>query len=282
MAFSLPHRGYKADRPGMNPIHDHNRAAWDARVQRGQRFTVAATDDEMERPLEILDPLGWLGNDVKDRRILCLGAGGGRHGPMLANAGARVTVVDISPEMLRLDQELAELRGLQVETVETSIDDLSMLADAEYEAVMQPVSTCYVPDIRLAYRELARVMKPDGTYISRHKQPTSLQMDLTPSTNGFVIEEPYYLDGPLSPARRQGPHREQGTMEFLHRWGDLLGGLCESGFVIEEVTEPKFGDASAKPGSFEYRSHFVPPYIQLRARRTFKPVKPDALWTPGD
>ncbi|SVC76365.1 uncharacterized protein METZ01_LOCUS329219, partial [marine metagenome] len=83
-------------------------------VQRGQRFTVAATDDEMERPLKILDPLGWLGNDVKDRRILCLGAGGGRHGPMLANAGARVTVVDISPEMLRLDQELAELRGLQV------------------------------------------------------------------------------------------------------------------------------------------------------------------------
>ena len=266
----------------MNPIHDHNRAAWDARVLRNQRFTVAATDDELERPLEILDPLGWLGNDVKDRRILCLGAGGGRHGPMLANAGARVTVVDISPEMLRLDQELAELRGLQVETVETSIDDLSMLADAEYEAVMQPVSTCYVPDIRLAYRELARVMKPDGTYISRHKQPTSLQMDLTPSTNGFVIEDPYYLDGPLSPARRQGPHREQGTMEFLHRWGDLLGGLCESGFVIEEVTEPKFGDASAKPGSFEYRSHFVPPYIQLRARRTSKPVKPDALWTPGD
>ena len=183
----------------MNPIHDHNRAAWDARVQRSQRFTVAATDDEMERPLEILDPLGWLGNDVKDRSILCLGAGGGRHGPMLANAGARVSVVDLRPVQLRLDQDLAELRGLQVETVETSIDDLSMLADAEYEAVMQPVSTCYVPDIRLAYRELARVMKPDGIYISRHKQPTSLQMDLTPSPNGFVIEEPYYLDGPLSP-----------------------------------------------------------------------------------
>ena len=264
----------------MNPIHDHNRAAWDARVQGGKRFTVAATNEEMERPLEILDPLGWLGGDIIDKRILCLGAGGGRHGPMLAQAGARVTVVDISPEMLRLDTELAEAKGLQVETIETSIDDLSMLPEAAYEAVMQPVSTCYVPDIRLAYHELARVMMPGGVYISRHKQPTNLQVDLAPTPQGFVIDSPYYLDGPLSPAKCPGPHREQGTMEFLHQWGDLLGGLCESGFVIEAVTEPKFSDPSAQPGSFEYRGQFIAPYIQLRARRTDQPVEKSELWVP--
>ena len=264
----------------MNPIHDHNRAAWDARVQEGKRFTRASNEDEMARPLESLDPLGWLGGDVTGKRILCLGAGGGRHGPMLASAGARVTVVDISPEMLKLDCELAETRGLQVQTVETSIDDLSMLPEAEYEAVMQPVSTCYVPDIRLAYRELARVMQPGGVYISRHKQPANLQIDLAPTPNGFVIDSPYYLDGHLSPAKRPGPHREQGTMEFLHRWGDLLGGLCESGFVIEAVTEPKFADSSAQPGSFEYRGQYVAPYIQLRARRTDQPVEKSELWVP--
>ena len=264
----------------MNPIHDHNRAAWDARVQGGKRFTVAATNEEMERPLEILDPLGWLGGDITDKRILCLGAGGGRHGPMLAQAGARVTVVDISPEMLRLDTELAEAKGLQVETIETSIDDLSMLPEAAFEVVMQPVSTCYVPDIRLAYHELARVMMPGGIYISRHKQPTNLQVDLSPTPQGFLIDSPYYLDGPLSPAKRPGPHREQGTMEFLHQWGDLLGGLCESGFVIEAVTEPKFSDPSAQPGSFEYRGQFIAPYIQLRARRTDQPVEKSELWVP--
>ncbi|SVD01128.1 uncharacterized protein METZ01_LOCUS353982, partial [marine metagenome] len=69
----------------VNPIHDHNRAAWDARVQEGKRFTRASNEDEMARPLEILDPLGWLGGNVTGKRILCLGAGGGRHGPMLAN-----------------------------------------------------------------------------------------------------------------------------------------------------------------------------------------------------
>ena len=262
----------------MNPIHDHNRAAWDARVQESKRFTRASTDDEMSRSLEILDPLGWLGGEVTGKRILCLGAGGGRHGPMLASAGAQVTVVDISPKMLKLDLELAEARGLQVQTVETSIDDLSMLPEAEYEAVMQPVSTCYVPDIRLAYRELARVMQLGGIYISRHKQPTNLQIDLAPAPNGFVIDAPYYLDGALSPAKRSGPHREQGTMEFLHRWGDLLGGLCEAGFVIEAATEPKFADSLAQPGSFEYRGQYVAPYIQLRARRTAQSAANSDLW----
>jgi len=47
---------------------------------------------------------------------------------MLANAGAHVTVVDISPEMLRLDRESADSRGLQVETKKTSIYDLFRLA----------------------------------------------------------------------------------------------------------------------------------------------------------
>ena len=70
-------------------------------------------------------------------------------------------------------------------------------------------------------------------------------------------------------------------MEFLHRWADLLGGLCQSGFVLEDVLEPKFGDPSAKPGSFEYRGHFVAPYIQFKARRTEAPApKTGDLWTP--
>jgi len=70
-------------------------------------------------------------------------------------------------------------------------------------------------------------------------------------------------------------------MEFLHRWDELLGGLCQSGFVLEDVMEPKFGDPAAKPGTFEYRGHYIPPYIQFKARRTDAAVKPEVeVWTP--
>ena len=264
----------------MNPILEHNRRAWDERASAGQRFARPATEAEFADPMKTLDGPGWLG-DVSGRRILCLGAGGGRHGPLLASLGAVVTVVDISPAMLKLDNELADARGLRLETVEASIDDLGALPDAEFEIILQPVSTCYVPDIHLAYREAARVMKPNGIYASRHKQPTSLQTGLAPSPSGFCLNEPYYLNGPLSPPREAGPHRESGTMEFLHRWGDLLGGLCRAGFVLEDVLEPKFGDPSAKPGTFEYRGHYLAPYIQFKARRTDSPAPPqEKLWSP--
>ncbi len=264
----------------MNPILEHNRRAWDERVRQGKRFAQPATDTDFEDPMKTMDGPGWLG-DVRDKHVLCLGAGGGRHGPMLASLGAHVTVVDISPAMLELDREVAAARGLQVNTVEASIDDLSVLHDAAYEIVIQPVSTCYVPDIRQVYREVARVTRPGAIYSSRHKQPTSLQVGLVPVPAGFIIGEPYYLNGPLSPQQQVGPHREQGTMEFLHRWGELLGGLCQSGFVLEDVMEPKFGDPAAQPGAFEYRGHYIPPYIQFKARRTDAVVKSKAeVWTP--
>jgi SAM-dependent methyltransferase len=264
----------------MNPILEHNRKAWDNRATQGQRFARPATDEDFQQPLKTMDGPGWLG-DVANRHVLCLAAGGGRHGPLLASAGAQVTVVDLSPVMLALDREVATARGLRVETVEASIDDLSPLPDAAFDIVIQPVSTCYVPDIRRAYSEVARVTRAGGLYSSRHKQPTSLQVGLAPMPAGFVVAEPYFLNGPLSPPRQAGPHREQGTMEFLHRWADLLGGLCQSGFVLEDVLEPKFGDPSAKPGSFEYRGHFVAPYIQFKARRTEAPAPTTGdLWTP--
>ena len=261
----------------MNPILVHNQRAWDERARRGQRFSLPASETDFADPMKTLDGPGWLG-DVSEKRILCLGAGGGRHGPLLASLGAHVTVVDISPAMLKLDDEVAAARGLQVETLVASIDDLSALPDAEFEVILQPVSTCYVPDINLAYREAARVLKPSGIYSSRHKQPTSLQAGLVPTPGGFCLEDSYYVKGPLSPAQQPGPHREAGALEFLHRWDDLLGGLCRAGFVLEDVLEPKFGDPSAKPGSFEYRGHYIAPYIQFKARRTDKAV--EELWTP--
>ena len=63
------------------------------------------------------------------------------------------------------------------------------------------------------------------------------------------------------------PHREPGTLEFLHRWEDLLGGLCRSGFVIEDLLEPLHAEPQALVGSFAHRSRYVPPYVRIKARR---------------
>lgn len=251
-----------------------NRAVWDERVRRNDWYIDTATPEDFRQPLKVADPLGWLG-DVTGQRVLCLAAGGGRHGPLLASAGALVTVVDLSPAMLALDRQVAAERGLTLTLVETSMTDLSMLAEASFDAVIQPVSTCYVPDVVAVYREVARVLRPGGIYASQHKQPISLQVTAGPvgPRNHFVIAEPYDREGALPPAGEGCWHRESGAVEHLHRLEDLLGGLCRAGFVLEDVNEPRHGRPEAAVGTFAYRCRFVPPYLALKARRHNDPSK---------
>ncbi|MBI5773634.1 MAG: class I SAM-dependent methyltransferase [Verrucomicrobia bacterium] len=260
-----------------------NRRAWDERVRQRQHHARPVTGREFENPAPILDPRGWIGGDLAGQRVLCLAAGGGRHGVLFAARGARVTVVDLSPQMLALDAQLAAERGLTLRLVETSMDNLSMLDEAAFDLVIQPVSTCYVPDIAAVYREVARVTAPGGLYLSQHKQPASLQAELRSTSGGCVLNVPYYRTGPLPPAPRDCEHRELGTAEFLHRWEQILGELCRSGFAIEDVAEPHHAEPHAEPGTFGHRCNFLEPFITLKARRNQQPAPGAArgkIWTP--
>jgi hypothetical protein len=77
----------------------------------------------------------------------------------------------------------------------------------------------------------------------------------------------FAVDGLPLPAVEDRDHREAGTQEFLHPLSELVGGLCRSGFVIEDLNEPCLGDAWAPRGSSAHRAAFLPPYLKLKARR---------------
>ncbi|WP_254513299.1 class I SAM-dependent methyltransferase [Anatilimnocola floriformis] len=264
-------------------MHDHNRRVWDEMVRDRQRFTRPARDEDFVDPLKTIDGLGWLGASIHGQRVLCLAAGGGKHGPLYAAAGAAVTVVDISPGMLELDREVAKERRLELQTVEASMDDLTCFAAGTFDLVVQPVSTCYVPQIGPVYREVSRITKPGGLYISQHKTPQSLQCDATAAAKGYELTEPYYRTGPLPPVVGSR-HREEGTLEYLHRWEEILGLLCRAGFVLEDLVEPAHAKADAAPGSWEHRSQFVAPYVRLKARRVggaTSSATTSKLWLPS-
>ena len=250
----------------VTAAREHNRRAWDALVARRQRFTRPARDKDVADAEALVAANEWLDGSIAGRRLLCLAGGGGRQSAFYAAAGAMVTVVDLSPEMLALDRQVAQERGLNIRVVEASIDDLSALGTAEFDIVIQPVSTCYVPDVLRVYREVSRVTAAGGLYISQHKQPGSLQADVRRSANGYELVEPYYRSGPL-PSVLGSLHREERTAEFLHRWEELIGGLCRAGFVIEDLVEPFHADPQADAETFADRSRYVAPYVRIKARR---------------
>jgi SAM-dependent methyltransferase len=260
-----------------------NRSAWDDLVRHESVFARVATDAECAQPLVTLDSRGWLPGRVDGLRVLCLAAGGGWQSILYAVAGAHVTVLDLSPEMLALDEREARHRGVaeRVRIEQGSMEDLSRFNPGEFDIVHHPVSTCYIPKVEVVYREVARVLKDRGLYISQHKTPTSLQLVERDPQHRYIIGIPYYHGDPL-PAVPDTAYRETGTVEYLHRWEQLLGGLCRAGFVIEDVVEPRRGDPRAKPGDFKHRGMFVAPFVRIKARRIAAPVAPEVsrLWVP--
>ena len=261
--------------------HRHrNAAAYDRLVAAGSGFAKVATDEECAAPLRVLDSRGWLPASVAGLDVLCLAAAGGWQSVLYAVAGARVTVVDVSAEMLRLDERETSRRGHRVTLVQGSMDDLSALPEAGFDIVHQPVSTCYVPDVAVVYRQVAHVLRDGGLYVSQHKQPGSLQVTHRTPQGRYVLGLDYYRTGSL-PDVEDASYREPGTVEFLHTWQNLVGGLCRAGFVIEDLTEPYRADLAAPLGSSGHRGRFVPPYLRIKARRQVRNEPPSAtLWMP--
>jgi len=256
----------------------HNRRAWDQLARQKNRFAIPANEADFIEPLKKVDGPGWLGASIEGKRLLCLAAGGGRHGPIYAAAGAKVTVVDISPEMLELDRSIAKRYGFALQVVETSMEDLSMFDDASFDIVIHPVSTCYVPGTAQVFNEVARVTCAGGCYISQHKQPTSLQSTVEPDRQGYAVVHKYQSGETLPPVTKENLIREPGTAEFVHTWQALLGNMCRAGFVIQDLIEPSHEDPAAAPGSFAHRSQFIAPYVRIKALRNNElPRKSDSI-----
>ena len=259
-------RTYDESWPAMG-MKEHNQRAWDRMAVSGHRFSQPASDAEFADPLKTIDPLGWYGESLRAWDVLCLAAGGGRQGPLYAAAGANVTVVDISLEQLAIDRTVAAERGIELKTVQTSMDELSMFDDSQFDLVIQPVSTCYLPCLSKMIREIGRVVRAGGLYVSQHKSPLNLQASLQPGPRGlYEIERPPRSQRP-SINHAPGRLRESGTAEFSHSLEAILGGICAVGFVIESFVEPQHGDLNTTLGSFAHRCYFVPPYLRIKARR---------------
>lgn len=258
----------------MNPdqIVRTNRAVYEAMAARGDPLCQPASDEELANPLAVVDAAGWLGGCIKGQKVLCLAAGGGRQSSLYAAAGADVTVVDISGAMLELDRQVAAHRGFSLRLLETSMEDLSALQPAEFDIVIHPVSTCYVPDIMKVFAQVARVLRHGGLYISQHKQPASLQSSMTRDPGGrFRWEHTYYRDTPVpppdTPSNNSGRLRETGAVEFLHRWEQIIGGMCRCGFVIEDLVEPVHAKKDPAANTFADRACYIAPYVRVKARR---------------
>lgn len=253
-------------------IRAHNRAAWDQYAEQGNEWTIPVNATQIAaarlgnwqivltetKPI----PKDWFPSDLHGKDILCLASGGGQQGPILAAAGAHVTVFDNSPKQLQRDRLVAARDGLELITVEGDMRDLTAFSAESFDLIVHPVSNVFIPDVLPVWREAYRVLRPGGDLLAGFMNPVVYIFDgLLVDSGEFVVRYslPYSDLTSLTEAERQEKFGRDDALEFSHTLSAQIGGQLEAGFAIIGFYE-------------DYRrnlpiNQIMPSYIATRSRK---------------
>ena len=250
----------------------YNRDAWDKEVGNQNVWTVPVDSDRVMRARQgewsvVLTPRRpvpreWF-PDLEGATVLCLASGGGQQGPLLAAAGARVVVFDNSARQLGQDRLVAERDGLDIETIQGDMADLSCFGDEGFDLVFHPCSNCFSETIRPVWCECFRVLRPGGTLLAGFANPLLFCFDREKEAHG-VLELKYPV--PYSDVTSLRDDERARLLEpgeplcFGHSLEDQIGGQLEAGFVLTALYEDVHleGDMTAP---------YFPGFLATRALR---------------
>lgn len=253
-------------------ILEHNRKAWNIAVDEQNIWTRPVGAEQIAESRQgkyqiVLTPQkpvpkSWLG-DVKGKSILALAAGGGQQASILAAAGAKVTLVDISEKQLARDQELARTFGLDITTLQTDAADLGSLANDAFDLIINPVSNCFFPSLPPVWQHCARVLKKGGSILTGFNNPVSYCFDFEQANLGtFILKypSPYADHLSLDETEFRRFIRQETPIEFGHSLSEQIGGLIACGLVIDGFYEDFRGFNNPMDCYF-------PQFIALRASK---------------
>ncbi len=247
----------------------YNSKAWDREVEHGNEWTVPVGPEAIAAARQgvwdiVLTPTKpvpktWF-PEMKGCDVLCLASGGGQQGPILAAAGAHVTVLDNSPRQLEADRMVAAREALAITTVQGDMADLSMFPGASFDLIIHPVSNCFAPDVRPVWAEAFRVLRHGGALLAGFNNPAIYIFDLEPAERGeFRVKNtlPYSDLTSMPEAERERYIQSGEPLEFSHTLEDQIGGQLDAGFLLAGFYE----DYSPLDALADY----MPTFIATRA-----------------
>ena len=96
------------------------------------------------------------------RRVLDAACGTGVVSVTAARLGARVTGLDLTPELLERARENARIAGVEIDWHEGDVEKLPF-GDATFDFVLSEFGHIFAPRPEVAIGEMLRVLKPGGT-----------------------------------------------------------------------------------------------------------------------
>lgn len=238
----------------MNNITSLNKLAWDKEVEKGRDCTIPVSTEQIKSArsgnpqicitTNKLVPEDWLGN-LQGKSVLALASGGGQQGPLLAAAGANVTVLDLSPKQLDQDRLVMERENLDMCLIEGSMTDMSSFKEDSYDIIVNPVSNCYIPDVNYVWKECYRILKKGGVLLVGFDNPVGQILDWELQNQGICQMKyrlPYSDLEQLEKEKYAELVSNGSSIQYGHLLGDQIGGQLRAGFYLTGLYEDYWGN----------------------------------------
>ncbi len=145
---------------------------------------------------------------LQGRRVLDLACGTGDIAWLAAARGAHVVGLDITPRMIELARAKAPAHRELGAAPAFLVGDMCALPvpDASFDIVTTGYGLRNVPDLRLAVREIARVLRPDGLFLS---------LDFNRPANPLVRHAYHAYLSAVGSALGWALHRDPDTYRYI-------------------------------------------------------------------
>jgi SAM-dependent methyltransferase len=179
-------------------------------------------DGPSERELRLL-------GDLRGKRVLDLGCGTGTAAIGFAHQGAIVIALDASEARLAHARERAERDEVKVEWRKGDLADLAFLRAESIDVAFSADAVAEVDDAARLFRQVQRVLKPNGPFVFSYEHPFAL---CTGSTG--EVERSYFEPGPIDVQRG-----DDSVRVYTRGIGEVFTELGRAGFRVDTLLEPR-------------------------------------------
>lgn len=172
--------------------------------------------------------------DVKGKRILEIGCGGGQCSIAFTKKGAMCTGIDISEEQLRYAARLATQNKTKINFIRGNFQDLSQLKSKSFDVVFSAYALQYSPNLSEVSRQVNRILKRDGLFVFSFDHPFYLLINPISKK----LTKSYFDTGRDELVETSRDKTKHKFVFYRVKIGDIYDALVDSGFSVEKIIEP--------------------------------------------
>lgn len=178
--------------------------------------------------------LRLLGN-VRGKKILEIGCGGGQCSIAFAKRGAIATGIDFSKEQIKYARELAGENKVGVNFIQGNLEKRFPIASGSQDIVFSSYALQYV-GLEKCFREVHRVLKNKGLFVFSLEHPF-FGIFRFGSKKLEVVQS--YFDTGIAPFRWGYPKKSPKFYAYVRTLSGIYNALVDAGFFAEKIIEPK-------------------------------------------